>query len=86
MADPRSRGRDVRAGFKLDVPHIDDCHAQHDSDGLTFLVPDGSERRDQIGRRNGGGNSWFRFKCNDIRCSAVMLVRWDTLGRFVSGA
>lgn len=74
--------------FKQLGEHIIDCHEAAHTSGLdpeAFIVEDGAEWRDRIGRR-GGSHRWVRFLCNDTRCRAVMLVRWDALARFVTRA
>jgi hypothetical protein len=74
----------VRDGFKLLGQHVEGCYGLADEDGITFVVQAGVEwDRDRIGRK-GGSTMWHRFKCNDIRCEAVLLVRWDTLAAFVN--
>lgn len=74
--------------FKQLGEHREGCFMCCHSDGLdpeTFIVEDGFEYRDRLGRR-GGRHYWTRFRCNDPDCEAVMLVRWDALARFVTAA
>jgi len=75
--------RGARQGFILSEPHAPDCFclAKKKDD---FVVYDGWESRDRIGRKNSGVCWWHRFKCNDPDCPAVALVRWDVLKEFVS--
>jgi hypothetical protein len=71
-------------GFKLDPPHSPECYL---SPGRQeFIVYDGWESRDRIGRRQqqGTGQWWHRFKCNCIQCDARLLVRWDVLMNFLA--
>jgi hypothetical protein len=70
-------------GFKLSEPHHPECLCENDEDSIVFIVPDGTEYRDTIGRK-GGSHTWYRFRCNDPDCEARMLVRWDVLSEFVS--
>jgi hypothetical protein len=71
-------------GFKLTEPHREDCWCEDREDDMTFIVLDGTEYRDRIGRRQHSTNSWYRFRCNDPRCPAVALVRWDRLSSFIT--
>lgn len=78
--------RRLADGFFLQPDHEEWCHAKNDEDGLTFLVYDGS---DWMRRRNGdrGGSTQFhKFICNDISCDAVLYVRWDVLGKWLTEA
>lgn len=71
-------------GFRLIGEHRDGCFAERDKDGLTFIVHAGIRcdlNRNGVGR---GSTIWHVFRCNNLRCDAQMLVRWDTLSRFVT--
>lgn len=76
--------------FKQLGEHHPDCFMllhSSGSDPEAFIVHDGAEYRDRIGRKVKGtnGSRWERYRCNDPKCEAVMLVRWDALARFISG-
>jgi hypothetical protein len=71
-------------GFKLDVPHSEDCLAV--TAPRPFVLHDGVEwRRDKRGRR-GGSRMWHRFRCNDPKCPSIVLVRWDVLADVVDAS
>lgn len=76
-------------GFKLETKHGEGCFVMRDSDEIQFVVVDAKApvaRLDALGRKpgRGAGVEWHRYRCNDPRCPARMLVRWDVLARFVS--
>ena len=72
----------MREGFKQLGEHVEGCHAV--ARGPAFIVHDGKDfHRKRNGDRN-GSTMWHRFICNDTKCNAVMLVRWDVLAKFVS--
>lgn len=78
---------DPRWGFKLEPDHHPDCWYGDGEDDCTFIVPNGTVHRDRIGRRQKHASStWYAFRCNDPKCPAQMLVRWDVLSRFVTAA
>lgn len=87
--DSREASAAQTQGFMLSPGHIDGCFVVETFDSfppLDFVVYDGTEQRDKIGRRcrEGSGRQWHRFTCQDPKCPAVALVRWDTLAEFVS--
>lgn len=82
---PRRSKPTAREGFKLLGEHVEGCHAAADKDGITFVVLDGADFKRRRNGDRGGGTMWHRFICNDTRCGAVLLVRWDTLAGFVNG-
>ena len=70
--------------FILASAHREGClMCQHSTrlDPEAFIVYDGIENRDKLGRKRKNGDMWYRFKCNDAMCRAVLLVRWDGLAR-----
>lgn len=71
-------------GYKQLGDHRDGCLALGRGDGVPFVMNDGHEwALDRLGRK-GGSQMWHRFKCNDTRCPAVMLVRWDIIAACAS--
>lgn len=74
----------MREGFKVLGTHCPGCLGERDEDGLTFIVHDRVRwDRDKIGRL-GGSTGWHYFKCNDVKCSAELAVRWDVLAKFIN--
>jgi hypothetical protein len=71
-------------GFKQVGEHVAGCFAATYTDDQTFIVHDGAEYRDALGRNHAHGQRWERFRCNNTACEAVALVRWDTLAQFVT--
>ena len=70
--------------FILGSPHRVGCFMCDHSEGLdpeAFIMYDGIEYRDKRGRKRKNGDMWYRFRCNDADCGAVLLVRWDGLAR-----
>jgi hypothetical protein len=67
------------------TPHSAGCRlaAQGRSE---YIVYDGYEMRDRNGvkYKDGRGDWWHRFKCNDTGCDSAALVRWDVLMEFVA--
>lgn len=74
----------MRDGFKQLGEHVEDCRAAADEDGIAFIVHDGLDCRRKRNGDRGGSTMWHRFICNDTRCRAVQLVRWDVLAEFVN--
>ena len=65
----------ARDGFKLLGEHVDGCLCVRKYDGGKFIVHDG-----MLYNRS---TYWHCFRCNDINCNAILLVRWDTLANFI---
>lgn len=75
----------MRDGFKLIEEHREGCLAEQDKDGITFVCHEGYDFRRKRNGHRGGSTMWHRFRCNDINCQAILLIRWDTLALFVNG-
>lgn len=71
-------------GFYMLGEHCEGCRAANDPDGLTFIVHEGMHFNRKRNGHRGGSTLWHHFRCNDTRCEARMLVRWDALAAFVS--
>jgi hypothetical protein len=70
----------MRDGFTLEGPHSSDCWAV--GKPRTFIITDDERPRRHDLRRNGNRNGstlFHRFRCQDPHCTAVLLVRWDTM-------
>ena len=74
-----------RDGFQMVGEHVEGCRAAQDEDGITFIVYDRPTFDRKRNGHRGGSTLWHSFRCNDTRCEARMLVRWDTLSAFVGG-
>jgi len=73
--------------FLLSTSHREGCFMCEHSTGLdpeAFILYDGIEYRDAIGRKRKNGQMWYRFRCNDADCHAKLLVRWDALARSIT--
>lgn len=71
----------ARDGFYRIGAHSPDCYSRE------FCVLDRERPYDFSRRKNGyrnGSRMFYRFVCNDIDCSAVLLVRWDVMGKFIN--
>jgi hypothetical protein len=81
MAEPRTVER------KLLVEHRPGCWCKDDPEGIVFIVARGQTMLDSLGRRNGsgGGQTWFKYRCNDPNCPAILAVRWKTIARAING-
>lgn len=73
-----------REGFKLLGKHRDGCYAA--ARPPAFIVHDEIDFHRKKNGDKGGSTMWHRFICNDTRCHAVMLVRWDVLAQFIDAA
>lgn len=74
----------LRDGFRQLNSHAVECFATDDEHGIAFVVYEGSENRSLGGHRAKGSTQWHRFACNDPRCLAKLLVRWDVLAGFIN--
>lgn len=73
--------------YLLSSSHRDGCFMCEHSSGLDpegFIMYDGIEYRDALGRKRKSGQMWYRFRCNDADCRAVLLVRWDEFARLLT--
>jgi hypothetical protein len=79
------------SGVRLEAPHHADCLCAKRDDEFTFIVQ--PLRSDPLpeyeyfardGTKRGSNVNWQRFRCNDMKCPATVLIRWDVLARFVT--
>jgi len=73
-------------GIRLMVPHAKDCYldAQGRQEFIVELRPWGYA--DKAGRRykDGRGDVWHRFACNNTSCAGEAWVRYDVLWQLVA--
>lgn len=77
-----------REGFRLEHDHNADCaYVTHPVNGDHPYTPDTDNMHAwNLNKRGGrrGAWTWYRFRCNDTRCPATVLVRIDVLAELVS--
>lgn len=77
----------IRDGVIREHDHREGCFTGRADYGPRFIVTDRDRPLRHDLKRNGhkgGSTMWWVFTCNDIRCPARLLVRWDVLAGAVA--